>query len=111
MKRLRALAAILSCLAILASGFMNVAEAAPTGLSTLQQAASGEQPCSHCDDCSGVPCPAPMATCLQATNVAPALATATVDLPAMSFDNIRWSLRSTSLSGLSPPPDPFPPRA
>jgi len=32
-------------------------------------------------------------------------------VPAIGFTRIRWSLRATALSGLSPPPDPFPPRA
>jgi hypothetical protein len=42
-------------------------------------------------------------------NATPTLATA-FDLPAIGFGKIRWPLRATVLSGLSPPPDPFPPR-
>jgi hypothetical protein len=113
MKRLRALAAVLGCLAILAGGFMTVAAAAAvpsSPLMTERDAASA--PCSHCDDCDGVPCPMPAATCLQTSSSAtPTLVAATFDLPAVGFGAIHWSLRTTSLSGLSPPPDPFPPRA
>jgi len=54
----------------------------------------------------------PAATCLQAfSNATPTLTTGAFDLPAIGFTKIRWSLRATALSGLSPPPDPFPPRA
>jgi hypothetical protein len=54
----------------------------------------------------------PAATCLQAlSNATPTLTIGTIDLPAIGFSKICWSLRTTALSGLSPPPDPFPPRA
>jgi hypothetical protein len=112
MKRVRALAAVMACLAVLASGFMTVVAAAvPSGaLATERSLASA--PCSHCDDCDGVPCPMPAASCLQAaSNVAPTLAPTTIDLPPIESGRIHWSLRTTILSGLSPPPDPFPPRA
>jgi hypothetical protein len=69
-------------------------------------------PCSNCDDCDGVPCPMPAASCLQvSSHAAPTLAPATIVLPAIESTEVRWSLRTTILSGLSPPPDPFPPRA
>jgi hypothetical protein len=45
------------------------------------------------------------------STVAPTLATATFELPAVGSGMVRWSLLTTSLSGLSPPPDPLPPRA
>jgi hypothetical protein len=115
MKRFRALAAFLGCLAVLASGFMNVAAAAtaPASLPAQQERnAIGEQPCSHCDGCGDTSCPMPAATCLQASsNAAPTLPATIFDLPAISAGKVRWSLLATFLSGLSPPPDPFPPRA
>jgi hypothetical protein len=111
MKRLRALAAIWSCLAVLAGGFMTVAAALPSiALATERSTASA--PCSHCDECDGVPCPMPAATCVQAlSNPMPTLSLGTLDLPAIGFSKITWQLRTTALSGLSPPPDLFPPRA
>jgi hypothetical protein len=113
MKRLRALAALLSCVAILASGFMTVAAAMPAGASAPERSAIGEQPCSHCDECGGdAKCPMPAATCLQvSSNAAPTLATATYDLPAIEAGTIHWALGTNFLRGLSPPPEPFPPRA
>jgi len=111
MKRFRALTALLACLAVLAGGFMTVAAAAVPFSSPVTERDAASAPCSHCDECDGVPCPIPAAACVQAfSNPAPTLATATVDLPSMDASTIRWSLRATSLSGLSPPPDPFPPR-
>ena len=66
---------------------------------------------SQCDDCDGVPCSMPSASCLQiASHAAPTLASATVVLPSTESGEVGWSLRTTMLSGLSPPPDPFPPR-
>ena len=113
MKRLRALAAVLGCLAILASSVASVAAAAaPFSAPPVSQPSAVDQPCSHCDDCDGTPCPAPMATCLQAcAGVAPSLAVDAFHLPAVETGQARWSPQPTRLRGLSPPPDPFPPRA
>jgi hypothetical protein len=112
MKRFRALAAVLGCLAVLAGGFMTVAAAAVPSSPPVAERDAANAPCSHCDECDGVPCPMPAAACVQASsNAAPTLAVATFDLPAVGFGKIRWSLRTISLSGLSTPPDPFPPRA
>jgi len=112
MKRFRALAAILGCLAVLAGGFMTVAAAAASSRPGAEKSAIGEQPCSHCDDCGSMPCPAPTATCLQAcTSVAPSLVVAAFRLPAVATGRASWPPRALILSGLSPPPDPFPPRA
>jgi hypothetical protein len=54
----------------------------------------------------------PAASCLQVSSHAvPTLAPASVDLPPIESAKVRWWLLTTILSGLSPPPDPFPPRA
>ena len=112
MKRFRALAAVLGCLAVLAGGFMTVAAAALSNPPVTEKSAIGGQPCSHCDDCGNTPCPAPTATCLQAcTSVAPSLAVVAFRLPPVETGQSSWSLRAIVLNGLSPPPDPFPPRA
>lgn len=114
MKRLRALAAVLGCLAMLAAALMSVAAAATPSSAppATQQSAVGEQPCNHCDDCGGPACPAPMATCLQAcAGVAPSLAAAAFHLPAIETGEAHRPPPSAPLRGLSPPPDPFPPRA
>lgn len=111
MKRLRNLAAFLGCLAVLAGGFMTVAAAAVSARSqVLQQSAIGAEPCTHCEDC-GVPCPAPTASCMQVcVGVAPSLGVTAFPMPAIDGNQAPPSLRAAILSGLSPPPDPFPPR-
>ena len=110
MTRFRALAAFWSCLAVLAGCLMIVAVALPSTASATERS-STSAPCSHCDECDGVPCPMPAATCVQAlSNATPTLSLGTFDLPAIGFSEIRWQLRTAALSGLSPPPEPFPPR-
>jgi hypothetical protein len=112
MQRFRALAAVLGCLAVLAGGFMTVAAAAASSTPATEKSAIGGQPCSHCDDCGGTPCPAPTAACVQAcTSVAPSLVAVAFRLPEMATDITPRSLGAIALSGLSPPPDPLPPRA
>jgi hypothetical protein len=111
-KHFRTLAAVLGCLAVLASGVVTVAAAAASNPPATEKSAIGEQPCSHCDDCGGTSCPAPTTACVQAcTSVAPSLAVIAFRLPAIETSHVPWSLRAIVLSGLSPPPDPFPPRA
>jgi hypothetical protein len=110
--RLRSLAALFACLAILASGIVSVAAlAVPTGGSTTQSSASST-PCNHCPDCDGVPCPMPAAACVHApATPVPTLASTAIDLPAVDFSEVHWPLPAARLSGLSQPPDPFPPKA
>jgi hypothetical protein len=113
MKRFRALAALLGCLAVLAGGFATVAAAAvPSGPPVSERTAIGAPPCGHCEDCGGVPCPAPTVSCVQAcASVAPSLAVEAFRLPAIGANHAPWSPRVLILSGLSPPPEPIPPRA
>jgi hypothetical protein len=112
MKRIRALATVLACLAVLASGFMTVAAVAAPSAAPAAERHLANAPCSNCNDCDGVPCPMPAASCLQVSSHAvPTLAPASVDLPPIESAKVRWWLLTTILSGLSPPPDPFPPRA
>jgi hypothetical protein len=103
--RLRSFAALFACLAVLASGFVSVtALAMPMGASSA--------PCSHCPDCDGAPCPMPAAACVHApATPVPTLASTAIDLPAMDFSDVHWPLPAARLSGLSQPPDPFPPKA
>lgn len=88
------------------------AAAVPASPPATERSAMGE-PCSHCDECDGAPCSAPTATCLQAcVGVAPSLAVTAVSLPTPSVAGEAFRpIRPALLSGLSPPPDPFPPRA
>jgi len=82
MMRFRALAALFGCLAVLAGGFMSVA-AASSSASAAERSAAGT-PCSHCDECDGVPCPMPAAFCVQASsNVTPTLSVTAFDLPTI----------------------------
>jgi hypothetical protein len=88
---------------------MTVAAAAAPSTAPAMERHLANAPCSNCDDCDGVPCPMPAASCLQvSSHAAPTLAPATIVLPAIESTEVRWSLRTTILSGLSPPPDPFP---
>jgi hypothetical protein len=112
MMRLRAFASVLGCFAVLAGGRLTVAAAAGPAGAPVSERGAASVPCSDCDDCDGMPCPMPAATCMHvASNAAPTLAAAAIDLPAPVFSKVHWSLRTTTLSGLSLPPDPFPPRA
>ncbi len=112
MMGLRLLAAVLGCLAVLAGGLTTVAAAAGPVASPASAHGTVGAPCAHCDECDNLPCPTPASSCVQISSGAmPTLASAPLDLRAIGFGKIRWSLRSIVLSGLSPPPDPFPPRA
>jgi hypothetical protein len=112
MKRFRAFAAVLGCLAVLAGGFLTVAAAAASSPPAIGKSAIGDQPCSHCDDCGSASCPAPTTACVQACmSVAPSLAVVAFQLPMVSTGHTSWSPRAIALNGLSLPPDPFPPRA
>jgi hypothetical protein len=107
MKRFRLLAAVLGCLAILAGGLSTVAVASTPSAERLAVA----EPCTHCSDCDGTPCPPTAAGCvLSCAAVPPTLAVATFALPAIDTGKTAWPSRLATLSGLSPPPDPFPPR-
>lgn len=106
----RTLAAVLAGLAILA-GALNVGLAAQASAVSAAHGAVGA-PCSDCDDCGKVPCSMPMADCvLMHAGATPAMIVATVDLPASRYVVVHWTPAESFLSGLSPPPDPFPPRA
>jgi hypothetical protein len=109
MPRFRALAAVLACLAVFAGG-LNVALAAH-GIVSVEHSAVGTS-CSDCNDCDKAPCPMPVADCIQMhANPGPALVAAPVELRAGPYVAVRWSPIDRMLSGLSPPPDPLPPRA
>jgi hypothetical protein len=109
MMRLRLFAGLLGCLAVLAAGLPAVALASMPTAAPAQTAAS--EPCTQCPDCDGTPCQ-PMAGGCVASCVAapPALGVATVALPAIDTGKTAWPSRPAILHGLSPPPDPFPPR-
>lgn len=111
MTRLRLFAGFLGCLAVLAAGLPAVALASmPAPQATPAQTAASE-PCSHCPDCDGSPCQPAAAGCVLACVAAPpALGVATFVLPAIDIGMTVWPARLTVLSGLTPPPDPFPPR-
>jgi hypothetical protein len=104
------LSAFLACLAVLAGAVATVAEArAPFDSVVAQERTMA--PCGHCDDCDRMPCPMPMADCVQVAPGTPPLIVATaIALPRLADGSAYGQPRDTSLSGLSPPPDPFPPR-
>ena len=110
MLRLRLLAGLLGCLAVLAAGLPAVALAsAPVAMATPMSAG---EPCQHCPDCGGTPCQTAMANCVLACVAAPpALAASAFTLPAVTARQVLWSASPVILHGLMRPPDPFPPRS
>jgi hypothetical protein len=111
MGRLRVIAALLGCLAVLAAGVANVAAAQDAGWTPTDRGASSA-PCSHCDDCDKTPCPMPMTDCVQVhAGGSAVMLAAFVALPQKPDIAERWTALAQALSGLSPPPDPLPPRA
>lgn len=108
--RLRALAAVFGCLAILA-GTLNFV-AAVQAAQEIVHANAVSAPCTGCDDSDKAPCPMSTADCIQMhVNAGPALLADAAPLPAGQFVLLHWLPAHRTLSGLSPPPDPFPPRA
>jgi hypothetical protein len=113
MKRLCALSALLSCLAMLATGAPAFALAwAPAQAPATDQTAVSALCSQHCPSCEGMPCPPTAAGCVVAcVGVAPAIGVAAATLAIPSSVNDVWPPRLATLHGLSPPPDPLPPRS
>jgi hypothetical protein len=105
--RLRLLAGLLGCLAVLATG---VSVAAFGALPSRAMAAA---PCDEpCTDCKGTPCAPTMAVCGAACiAAAPAMVAIAFDLPTTKGAAETWLPSAAALDGLTKPPDPFPPRA
>jgi hypothetical protein len=111
MERLRSFAAFLGCLAVLAAGLPAVALASAPAPSAAPMQTAAAEPCTHCPDCDGTPCPPTAAGCvLNCVAAPPTLGVATSVPPAIDTGKTAWPSRLAPLSGLSPPPDPFPPR-
>lgn len=111
MKRLRLLAGLLSCFAVLAAGLPAAALASMPAADATPARTAVSEPCTHCPDCDGAPCQPAAAGCVLACVAAPpTLGVTAFALPAIGATTIPWPPRSMVLSGLSPPPDPFPPR-
>jgi hypothetical protein len=108
MGRLRILAMVLSCLAVLAAGLPVIAFAsAPTAVDTTRMISV--EPCPDCD--SGKCAPGAM-TCTVSCLAAPlTLGVAIFTLPAAEASKVLWPSRLAALHGLSLPPEPFPPRS
>ena len=108
MPRLRALAALFACLAVLAGG-LNIAFAAQGAIATDRGTVGA--PCPECGDCDKSPCPMPMADCIQMhANPGPTLVAAPIELRQGEYVTVQWPTVDCTLSGLSPPPDRLPPR-
>lgn len=106
MSRLRLLAGLLGCLAVLAAALPAIAIA-----SAPMQTATAE-PCQHCPECDAAPCAPAAVSCLQAcVATPPTLGVETFALPSGRVGKTSWPARSTMLHGRSPPPEPFPPRS
>jgi hypothetical protein len=113
MVRLRLLSALLGCLAVVAAGLPTYALAwSPVMASAAEQTAVRGLCTQHCPDCEGMPCPTTAAGCTVAcVALAPALAAAAFNLAVPPGDVVVWLRPLAALHGLSPPPDPFPPRS
>ncbi|MDP2330819.1 MAG: hypothetical protein Q8M19_09010 [Reyranella sp.] len=121
MMRLRLLAGLLGCLAMLTAGLpaAAVASAPAGGGQPVQTADDGmekqmvaSEPGNPCGDCGGLPCPPATAGCTTVcVNAPPVLGTAGPIVPAETAGGTVWPARLAVLNGLSPPPDPFPPRS
>jgi hypothetical protein len=112
MKRLRALAALLGCLAVVAAVLPTVALAwAPAAASMTDQTAVDGLCSQKCPSCESAPCPPEATRCTVAcVAVTPALGVAAFVLPSPLGDVSAWPHRLGPLHGLAPPPDPLPPR-
>lgn len=107
--RLRALVAFLGCLAVL-TGAVNAAAAMQAVVADHRSAIG--TPCTDCDDCNKQPCPMAMTDCIQMhAGSGLALLSEEGDLGRARYIVLPWSLVHSTRSGLSPPPDPFPPRS
>ncbi len=110
MKAFRRLAAFLGCLAAISAilpmtvfGWAKAAEAAPARMAVSHT-------CPNCHDCD--PCQAANATCSQVcVSPLPTLGATGPVLPAIEPGDVGVPSRLVVLHGLSPPPDPFPPRS
>jgi hypothetical protein len=111
MGRLRILAMVLSCLAVLAAGLPAIAFAsAPAAIDTMRMV--GVEPCQHCPDCDSGKCAPGAMTCVASCLASlPTLGVAPFTLPAIEASRVIWPSRLAALHGLSSPPDPFPPRS
>ncbi len=106
MSRLRLLAGLLGCLAVLAAALPAIAIAS----APAQTAAS--EPCKHCPECDAGPCQPAAVSCVQAcVATPPSLGVETFALPSGHIGETVPPARAAMLHGQSPPPDPFPPRS
>lgn len=106
MSRLRLLAGLLGCLAVLAGAWPVIAVAS----APAQTAAS--EPCKPCPECDAGPCEPAAVSCVQAcVATPPSLGVETFALPSVQVGKTAWPAQAAILHGQSPPPDPFPPRS
>jgi len=114
MKRVRLLAGLLGCLAVLAAALPTIAYAWMPSASPVDHAhtAISALCTQHCPECEGMPCPPTAAGCVVAcVGMMPSLIAAGVTLAVPDrLSDIRMD-RVAALHGLSPPPDPTPPRS
>lgn len=111
MRRLRLLAGLLGCLAVLAASLSAVALGLAPSLNSAPTQTAASQPCDDCPDCQGEPCQPATAGCVQACVAsAPALGVASFSLGAVPVTEAISPRHLAALHGQSPPPDPFPPR-
>ena len=113
MVRLRLLSALLACFAVVAAGLPTYSLAwAPAQAPVAEHTAIRGLCTQHCPECEGMPCPPTAANCaLACVGMMPALVAAAINLAMPTSTASVWHQRLSELHGLSPPPDPFPPRS
>lgn len=106
MSRLRFLAGLLGCLAVLAAAMPAIA------LASAPARTAASEPCQHCPECDAGPCEPAAVSCVQAcVATPPTLGVEAVALPSVHASTAVWPVPVAMLRGQSPPPDPFPPRS
>lgn len=110
MHALRRLVAFLGCLAAMMSVLPTMALAWTPTADVAPENLSESLSCPHCQDCD--PCQTANAACVQVcVSPLPTLGATGPDLPTVDMSGIGMSGRLVVLHGLSPPPEPFPPRS
>lgn len=111
MRRLRFLAGLLGCLAVLAASLPAVTLGSAASLNSAPAQTVASEPCDDCPDCQGAACQPTVVVCAQSClTSASALGVAGFSLGTVSATETISLRPLAALHGRSPPPDPFPPR-
>jgi len=111
MTRLHFLSSLLACLAVLATAAPTIAWAWAPSPAPATERLAVDAPRTHCSDCEGVPCATAASSCIAVCFASPpTLGVMSFTLATSTHRGVVWPTRISTLLGLSPPPDPLPPR-